>query len=156
MSSTGECIKVAVRCRPLFGFEKNKGFKSVVDTDDKRAEILVPDMKNPGGKPKTYTFDNTFGANSKQTDVYQAVGFPIVENVQEGYNGTIFAYGQSGTGKTHTMEGDLSSNEQKGLIPRAFSHIFESIGKSKDIQYLIRCSMFEIYKEDIYDLCGKD
>jgi hypothetical protein len=76
--------------------------------------------------------------------------------VLEGYNGTIFAYGQSGTGKTHTMEGDLNSTKELGLIPRAFSQIFDFIGKSKDIDYLVRCSMFEIYKEDIFDLLGKD
>ena len=103
------------------------------------------------GPPKTYTFDHTFGVDSTQKQVYQDVAHPIIENVLEGYNGTIFAYGQSGTGKTHSMEGVLNSEKDMGIIPRAFSHIFDFISQSKDIDYLVRCSMYEIYKEDIFD-----
>lgn len=154
--STSECIKVSVRCRPLFSFETAKGFKSIVKSDEKHAEIIVPDLKNMSGPPKTYTFDYTFGADSEQHDVYKKVAHPIVESVIEGYNGTIFAYGQSGTGKTHTMEGKITHPKEMGIIPRAFGHIFESIQESKDMEYLVRCSMFEIYKEDIFDLLGKD
>lgn len=155
-TTSAECIKVAVRCRPLFGFEKAKNFKSIVLTHEKEAEISVPDLKNVQGPPKTYTFDATFGPDSVQVDVYNSVAEGIVNSVLEGYNGTIFAYGQSGTGKTHTMEGKLNSEKDMGIIPRAFGHIFDYISKSKDIDYLVRCSMFEIYKEDIFDLLGKD
>lgn len=155
-SSSGESIKVSVRCRPLFSFEQAKNFKAIVNTDEAGAEISVPDMKNPNGPPKRYTFDATFGPDSLQKNVYNQVAKGIVDSVLEGYNGTIFAYGQSGTGKTHTMEGKLNSEKDMGIIPRAFTHIFDSISNSKDLDYLVRCSMFEIYKEDIYDLLGKD
>lgn len=55
--------------------------------------------------PKTFTFDGVYGVDAKQSDIYKETAYPIVESTLEGYNGTIFAYGQTGTGKTHTMEG---------------------------------------------------
>ena len=67
----------------------------------------------------------------------------------EGYNGTIFAYGQTGTGKTYTMEGVSKDPEKQGLIPRSFEHIFSHIAQSRDRQYLVRASYLEIYKEQI-------
>ena len=56
--------------------------------------------------------------------MYKNTAFPIVESVLEGYNGTVFAYGQTGTGKTFTMEGVSSQDHLKGIMPRAFDHIF--------------------------------
>ena len=82
---------------------------------------------------------------------------PIVDNVLEGYNGTIFAYGQTGTGKTFTMEGDRSVAELKGIIPNSFAHIFGHIAKSNDhLKFLVRVSYLEIYNEEVRDLLGKD
>ena len=63
-----------------------------------------------------FTFDSVFAPDSAQMDVYNRVARPIVENVLEGYNGTIFAYGQTGTGKTFTMEGDRTVPELKGTV----------------------------------------
>jgi len=76
----------------------------------------------------------------------------------EGYNCTIFAYGQTGCGKTHTMMGDPADPPERGIIPNCFAHIFGVIdenGRSeehKDTKYLVRCSYLEIYKEDVFDL----
>lgn len=67
-----------------------------------------------------------------QVDVYNLAARPIVENVLEGYNGTIFAYGQTGTGKTFTMEGVRSVPELKGIIPNSFAHIFGHIAKAEE------------------------
>ena len=93
----------------------------------------------------------------KQVDVYNRVARPIVCNVLEGYNGTIFAYGQTGTGKTFTMEGDRSVPELKGIIPNSFAHIFGHIAKSGDDKnFLVRVSYLEIYNEEVQDLLGKD
>lgn len=64
--------------------------------------------------------------------MYQKTAEPIVESVLEGYNGTIFAYGQTGTGKTHTMEGKSSPPEMRGIIPRTFEHIFKVIDGTPD------------------------
>jgi len=82
---------------------------------------------------------------------------PPAESVLEGFNGTIFAYGQTGAGKTHTMEGLLDPPEQRGIIPNCFKHIFEAIATTrKGQQSLVRASYLEIYNEDIRDLLSKD
>lgn len=70
----------------------------------------------------------------------------------EGFNGTIFAYGQTGAGKTFTMVGDYKDPEWKGIIPRGFDHVIESISLSENRKYIVRASFIEIYNEDIYDL----
>ena len=73
-----------------------------------------------------------------------------MESVIEGYNGTIFAYGQTGCGKTHTM---LGTPEDPGIIPGCFKHIFSFIdGNTSGMKFLVRCSYLEIYNEEIHDL----
>ena len=79
-----------------------------------------------GELPKTFTFDNVFDWNSTQTAVYNETAKPIVDSVLEGYNGTVFAYGQTGTGKTHTMDGGAGDAE-RGIIPKTFDQIFSAI-----------------------------
>ena len=75
----------------------------------------------------------------------------------EGYNGTIFAYGQTGTGKTHTMTGKETDLEEKGIMPRSFEDVFRRIeGDSEQTQFLIRASYLEIYNEEIRDLLAKN
>ena len=73
----------------------------------------------------------------------------------DGYNGTIFAYGQTGCGKTHTMMG-TNTEEGKGIIPRTFSQIMTLTKSDNSKTHLIRCSFIEIYNEEIHDLLGKD
>lgn len=73
----------------------------------------------------------------------------------QGYNGTIFAYGQTGTGKTHTITGILKDEKEKGIMPRAFANIFQTIGGDTKRQYLVRASYLEIYNEEIQDLLNK-
>ena len=77
-----------------------------------------------------------------------------MDSCLEGYNGTIFCYGQTGTGKTFTMEG--ASGENKGIIPNAFDHIFRAIETSEDKEFLVRASFLEIYNEEIRDLLAKN
>ena len=75
----------------------------------------------------------------------------------EGYNGTIFAYGQTGTGKTHTMAGLEGDPKQKGIMPRSFEDIFKNIeDDSVKTQFLVRASYLEIYNEEIRDLLSKN
>ena len=81
---------------------------------------------------------------------------PIIESVIQGYNGTIFAYGQTGTGKTFTMEGNLKEEELKGIIPRSFDMIFNLIKTTFNTNFLIRVSFLEIYNENIRDLLTKN
>ena len=74
-----------------------------------------------------FTFDNVYDWNCKQVDIFTDCAHPIVNNILEGYNGTIFAYGQTGTGKTHTMTGLEGDADEEGIMPRAFNQIFQSI-----------------------------
>ena len=101
----------------------------------------------------SFTFDSVYGDNSNQREVYDETAFPLIESVIEGYNGTIFAYGQTGCGKTHTMLGIKEDPEQKGIIPHAFDHIFGFIDeKEGNTKFLVRASYLEIYNEEIRDL----
>lgn len=74
----------------------------------------------------------TYGDDAEQGNIYQETSAPIISNVLEGYNGTIFAYGQTGTGKTHTMTGVIGDEELRGIMPRAFDDIFKSIQGDSD------------------------
>ncbi|XP_055305522.1 kinesin-like protein KIF3A isoform X3 [Sitodiplosis mosellana] len=90
-------------------------------------------------------------------DLYVDTARPIVDKVLEGYNGTILAYGQTGTGKTYTMSGNSTSPQTKGVIPNTFAHIFGHIAKAKDNQkFLVRVSYMEIYNEEVRDLLAKE
>jgi kinesin family protein 3/17 len=87
-----------------------------------------------------------------QKIIYQSSAFGIVENVIEGYNGTVFAYGQTGCGKTFSMMGDPRSENMRGIIPRTFSQIMNVIEGKKELQFLVSVSFLEIYNENIRDL----
>lgn len=157
-SSDFDNVHVVVRCRPMNEKELASGYKCIVEVEPVQGSITV---HNPNSSeeepPKMFTFDTVFGYESKQVEVYNQAARPIVENVLEGYNGTIFAYGQTGTGKTFTMEGVRSTPELKGIIPNSFAHIFGHIAKAEDDKkFLVRASYMEIYNEEVRDLLGKD
>uniref|UniRef100_A0A8C6YUW8 Kinesin-like protein n=3 Tax=Nothoprocta TaxID=8806 RepID=A0A8C6YUW8_NOTPE len=106
--------------------------------------------------PKQFTFDGAYGGEHSTEQIYNEVAYPLVEGVTEGYNGTIFAYGQTGSGKSFTMQGIVDPATQKGIIPRAFEHIFESVQCAENAKFLVRASYLEIYNEDVRDLLGAD
>ncbi len=83
--------------------------------------------------------------SSQQKNVYEQTARTLADSVLEGFNGTIFAYGQTGTGKTFTMEGIRSQPDLRGIIPSSFAHIFDSISHSTSRQFLVRASYLEIY-----------
>nr|XP_003920652.1 kinesin-like protein KIF3A isoform X2 [Saimiri boliviensis boliviensis] len=150
-------VKVVVRCRPLNEREKSMCYKQAVSVDEMRGTITVHKTDISNEPPKTFTFDTVFGPESKQLDVYNLTARPIIDSVLEGYNGTIFAYGQTGTGKTFTMEGVRAVPELRGIIPNSFAHIFGHIAKAEgDTRFLVRVSYLEIYNEEVRDLLGKD
>ncbi|XP_072182236.1 kinesin-II 95 kDa subunit-like [Diadema setosum] len=152
-----ESVKVIIRCRPLNDKEKGQGFERVVEMDTKRGVVEVRNPKGTPGEPKkSFTFDTVYDWNSKQRDLYDETFRPLVESVLQGFNGTIFAYGQTGTGKTFTMEGLRSNPELRGVIPNSFEHIFTHISRTQNQQYLVRASYLEIYQEEIRDLLAKD
>ncbi|CAH1642079.1 unnamed protein product [Spodoptera littoralis] len=90
-------------------------------------------------------------------DIYVQTASPIVEQVLKGYNGTIFAYGQTGTGKTYTMAGSNTAPELRGIIPNSFAHIFSHIAKAnEDEKFLVCVTYLEIYNEEVRDLLGNN
>ncbi|CAH8555979.1 unnamed protein product [Heterobilharzia americana] len=150
-------VKVAVRCRPMSEKEVSMNYRTVTTISELDGCVTLKRSDSGDDPPKCFIFDFVFGCNSKQTDIYNRVARPIVEKVLEGYNGTIFAYGQTGTGKTFTMEGVRSVPELRGIIPNSFAHIFGAIAKADtNTRFLVRVSYLEIYNEEVRDLLGKD
>jgi len=122
-----ECVKVVLRCRPMNSTEKQAGRERIVEMNTSSGQIRLqnPAVSEP---PKEYTFDGVYNWDSRQVDVYDGTCKPIVTQVLTGFNGTVFAYGQTGTGKTFSMEGVAGDEDLKGIIPRCFEHIFDEIG----------------------------
>ncbi|CAI2351015.1 unnamed protein product [Caenorhabditis sp. 36 PRJEB53466] len=108
------------------------------------------------GANKDFTFDGAYFMDSTGEQIYNDIVFPLVENVIEGYNGTVFAYGQTGSGKTFSMQGVESIAAQRGVIPRAFDHIFTATATTENVKFLVHCSYLEIYNEEVRDLLGTD
>jgi kinesin family protein 3/17 len=105
---------------------------------------------------RTSKYDHVFSGDALQEEVFFKVAKPVVLGVLEGYNGTIFAYGQTGCGKTYTMMG-TNAEEGKGIIPRTFTQIMTiTMSESSCKTYLRKCSFIEIYNEEIHDLLSKD
>ncbi|GMR42327.1 hypothetical protein PMAYCL1PPCAC_12522, partial [Pristionchus mayeri] len=152
-----ETVKVVVRCRPLSTQEMSQGHKTALSPDPEHKMIRLRNPANTEEPERTFAFDAVFGADTDQMRVYNVAARPIVENVLKGYNGTIFAYGQTGTGKTHTMTGDLEKAESRGIIPNSFAHIFDHIANcGSERTFLVRVSYMEIYNEEVRDLLAKE
>ena len=113
--------------------------------------LIEPQSNEAAG---AFTFDRVFDTNSRQTDVFDFSIRSTVDDILNGYNGTVFAYGQTGAGKSYTMMGaDIDDDEQRGIIPRIVEQMFASILRSPgNIEYTVRVSYMEIYMEKIRDL----
>ncbi|XP_026254167.1 kinesin heavy chain isoform X1 [Urocitellus parryii] len=144
--TNNECsIKVLCRFRPLNQAEILRG--------DKFIPIFQGDDSVVIGQGKPYVFDRVFPPNTTQEQVYHACAMQIVKDVLAGYNGTIFAYGQTSSGKTHTMEGKLHDPQLMGIIPRIARDIFNHIySMDENLEFHIKVSYFEIYLDKIRDL----
>ncbi|KAG1664917.1 Kinesin heavy chain [Nymphon striatum] len=104
-------------------------------------------------KGKVYVFDKVFKPNASQEKVYNEAAKVIVKDVLSGFNGTIFAYGQTSSGKTHTMEGVLGDPIHQGIIPRIIGDIFNHIySMDENLEFHIKVSYYEIYMDKIRDL----
>ena len=125
-----EAVRVVVRCRPFSRREETGECENILQIDDKLGQITIRNPKAPPDDPmKVFTFDSVYGWDSRQSDIYDDAVRPLVESVLQGFNGTIFAYGQTGTGKTHTMQGVSNDPDMRGVIPNSFQHIFK-IGRA--------------------------
>lgn len=151
MASTGSynTIKVVARFRPQNKVEIREGGEPIVTFPSEDTCELV--SKEAAG---AFTFDRVFDMNSRQSDVFEFSIKHTVDDILNGYNGTVFAYGQTGAGKSYTMMGgDIDNDVSKGIIPRIVEQIFASILTSPgNIEYTVRVSYMEIYMERIRDL----
>jgi kinesin family protein 5 len=136
---------------PCLEFEGKQTIKIKDDDVPKDAEALR-------GSPLSFTFDGVFNQSSTQIQVFNEIGISLVESVLEGFNSTLFVYGQTSSGKTHTMQGpDIRDEDGKGVIPRSIQHLFKSIENSLvTTEWLVKVSVFEIYMEKIRDLLDVD
>ncbi|XP_064210032.1 centromere-associated protein E isoform X6 [Anguilla rostrata] len=142
-------VKVCVRVRPLIQREEasteNSEPVALYWKADKQAIHQIDD----GSVTKTFSFDRVFSAEESTNQLYQDIAKPLVVSAVEGYNGTIFAYGQTSSGKTFTMMG---SNRIPGVIPLAMEDVFQTIKNCPKKEFLLRVSYMEIYNETVTDL----
>ncbi|KAG8073135.1 hypothetical protein GUJ93_ZPchr0006g40982 [Zizania palustris] len=140
-------IRVFCRCRPLSKYETSSGYKCAVDFDGaKDGDIGI---LNGGTAKKTFKFDRVYTPTDDQAEVY-ADASPLVTSVLDGYNVCIFAYGQTGTGKTFTMEG---TERSRGVNYRTLEELFKIAEERKEtVIYSISVSVLEVYNEQIRDL----
>ncbi len=149
--SKSECVKVAIRVRPMNKKELEENSEICVDVDKENNTVSCTNSKKH--ETKTFQFDFVYPMDSTQREVYDQVAFPIVDSIFQGYNGTVFAYGQTGCGKTYTMMGITNDPNLRGVIPNAFEHIFNYIKNEETTKkFLLRCSFVEIYNEEVRDL----
>lgn len=147
--SAPNSIKVVARFRPQNKVELESGGKPIVSFDGD--DTCTLDSRDAQG---SFTFDRVFDMTCKQQDIFDFSIRPTVDDILNGYNGTVFAYGQTGAGKSYTMMGtNIDEDEGRGVIPRIVEQIFASIMSSPGtIEYTVRVSYMEIYMERIRDL----
>nr|XP_056704967.1 kinesin-like protein KIF27 [Euleptes europaea] len=141
-------VKVAVRIRPLLSREVLHNHQVCVRLIPDTQQIII-------GKDRVFTFDFVFGKHSTQDEVYTTCIKPLVASLIEGYNATVFAYGQTGSGKTYTIGGGHIASvaeEERGIIPRAIQEIFQIISENHNIDFAVKVSYIEVYKEELRDL----
>ncbi|TXT09198.1 hypothetical protein VHUM_02672 [Vanrija humicola] len=166
-------IHVVVRCRGRSPKEIAEASPVIATTDGPLSKAITVETgaagvsslaPGPSGQPntKTYGFDKVFGPEADQTMVFNAVAESMLDEVLAGYNCTIFAYGQTGTGKTHTMQGDLTPtplmapSTDAGIIPRVLHRLFERLEAQEGAEYSVKCSYLELYNEDLRDLLAPE
>ncbi|KAF3360935.1 hypothetical protein VdG1_04800 [Verticillium dahliae VDG1] len=147
--SSANSIKVVARFRPQNKIELASGGQPIVSFNSEDTCSL--DSKEAQG---AFTFDRVFDMECKQSDIFDFSIRSTVDDILNGYNGTVFAYGQTGAGKSYTMMGSsIDDEEGRGVIPRIVEQIFASIMSSPStIEYTVRVSYMEIYMEKIRDL----
>ncbi|XP_009585168.1 PREDICTED: kinesin-like protein KIF27 [Fulmarus glacialis] len=141
-------VKVAVRIRPLLSKEVLHNHQVCVRLVPNTQQIII-------GKDRVFTFDFVFGKNSTQEEVYTVCIKPLLVSLTEGYNATVFAYGQTGSGKTYTIGGGHIASvaeDEKGIIPRAIQELFQHISENSNIDFHVKVSYIEVYKEELRDL----
>ncbi|GJJ12126.1 hypothetical protein Clacol_006367 [Clathrus columnatus] len=165
----GSNIQVVVRCRRRSEREIQEGSPVIITTCGPRGQEVTIETGTSTSTfgvvtlppTRTYPFDCVFGPEADQSLVYTDVVAPILDQVLNGYNCTIFAYGQTGTGKTHTMQGDLTlthlgnPSPNAGMIPRVLFKLFQYL-ENNVADYSVKLSFLELYNEELRDLLTPD
>ena len=142
-------VNVICRFRPMNDLEKTTGNEQVCDfTSPTSLTFHSSREKNV----YRFIFDRIFPPTSTQQDIYDFGVKGIIDSVLDGYNGTVLAYGQTSSGKTYTMQGEMDEERTQGIIPRMINHVFKHIYKNEGTDFMIKVSMIEIYQEKIRDL----
>eukprot|EP01052_Picozoa_sp_SAG31_P000198 SAG31_NODE_6_length_43291_cov_191.503496_12_plen_195_part_00 len=149
-------VQVVVRMRPLNSKESRAGTTPVVTASTASKEVTVIKGAGKHAVRQGFKFDNVFGSFTTQEEIFNETLAPVIGDVLSGFESTVFAYGQTGTGKTHTMEGDISDAETMGIIPRAAEAIFSRLGGESIVESRVRVSYLEIYNEELSDLLVVD
>ncbi|KAL1882105.1 hypothetical protein VTK73DRAFT_2196 [Phialemonium thermophilum] len=153
-------INVVVRCRGRNEREVRENSAVVVRTEGVKGQIVDLSMGPNALSNKTYNFDRVFSPAADQSMLFDEVVKPILDEMLAGYNCTIFAYGQTGTGKTYTMSGDMNDtfgllSDAAGIIPRVLHTLFNKL-EIDDTENCVRCSFIELYNEELRDLLSPD
>ncbi|XP_058764607.1 kinesin-like protein KIN-5B [Vicia villosa] len=153
-------VQVLLRCRPLSDEEQKGNVPKVVSCNENKREVIV--MQNIANKQvdRVFNFDKVFGPKAQQRSIYDQAISPIVNEVLDGFNCTVFAYGQTGTGKTYTMEGGMRNKSgdltaEAGVIPRAVRQIFDIL-EAQNADYSMKVTFLELYNEEITDLLSSE
>ncbi|XP_075103400.1 kinesin-like protein KIN-5B isoform X2 [Nicotiana tabacum] len=153
-------VQVLVRCRPLNDDEQRINVPKAITCNESKREVSV--VQNVANKQvdKVFTFDKVFGPKAQQRSIYDQAISPIVKEVLDGFNCTVFAYGQTGTGKTYTMEGGMRNKAgelpaEAGIIPRAVRQIFDTL-EGQNADYSMKVTFWELYNEEITDLLASE
>ena len=152
MSETESQIRVVIRTRPTQVFaSKNISISSI----DNKINITIPRNENKGiinnqKENWSFQFDKILH-NVAQEEVFEYVK-TVISNATLGFNGTVFAYGPTGSGKTFTMSGSSTNFNYRGIIPRAITRLFQELGGKVDYESKVSISYLEIYNEIIFDL----
>ena len=153
-------IHVVVRCRGRSDREVRENSGVVVSTSGVKGKNVELSMGPNAISNKTYHFDKVFSPAADQAIVFEDVVAPILNETLAGFNCTIFAYGQTGTGKTYTMSGDMTDtlgllSDAAGIIPRTLYSLFQRL-EADDVECSVKCSFIELYNEDLRDLLASD
>jgi kinesin family protein 11 len=129
----------------------------VIQCNELHREIQLTQSVNKKEYSRKYHFDRVYDPDTSQERLYETAVAPMVDEVLQGFNCTVFAYGQTGTGKTHTMTGNMAcggaNQSDAGVIPRAVGHIFRYLNGLGGVnEFTVKCSFLELYNEEITDL----
>ena len=150
-----ETIQIYLRLRPTRD-GSNKHDHISISSDKRQIDVRVPiddqGYVNNTIRKHSFKFDKIYDLNTTQETMFDEVAKDVINSTIDGYNGTIFAYGQTGSGKTYTITGSVESIDQRGIIPRTLSYIFEETRKRTLYNWKIYVSYLEIYNNDGFDL----